>query len=245
MGCASHNKRLPIVAYFKKNLFQQFVIENHVIGFFENPIKLKSGRHSNWYVNWRSITNDVFLIDKLADFIIDFLRDNFPDCETIYGVPEGASKTAIISQYKWAKQQHCQKGSHVLSLGRSLPKQHGDSHDKFFIGMPQGKVAVLEDTTTTGSSLIQSIDTLLDFGIDVTMAIGLTSRSEKQENGATVADVFAKKYNNSISFVSLSDALDLLPLAIADKLPDRKIIQNIMEEFAKYGTAPLQIEIDL
>jgi len=80
--------------------FNNFIIENNVIGLFKEPIVLKSGRESYWYVNWRNIAADVYLLDKLTDYLlsyIDFL-DLKPNC--FYGVPEGASKLGIITQFK-------------------------------------------------------------------------------------------------------------------------------------------------
>jgi len=44
-----------------------------------------------------------FLSDKLSDYVMAFVEDSGlqPDC--FYGVPEGATKLGIITQYKWAK----------------------------------------------------------------------------------------------------------------------------------------------
>ena len=57
---------------FDQNDFNNFVIDNKVIGFFEKPIALKSGRLSSWYVNWRTVAKDVYLTDILADQVIAF-----------------------------------------------------------------------------------------------------------------------------------------------------------------------------
>lgn len=229
------------MTHFSKALFQEFIIHNHVVGFFENPIKLKSGRHSNWYVNWRNITNDAFLLDQLTDHLIHFLKAEWPQCDTLYGVPEGATKTAILTQFKWAKLHHCKNGSHAIAMGRSRPKEHGSANDKFFIGEPKGNVIVLEDTTTTGGSLIQTVDTLLAAHIHVIAAISLTYRSEKRDDGLSVPEYFVKQYQGKIPFVSLSEGLDLLPDAIAEHLPDLKVIEGIKQEFVEYGTELLEI----
>ena len=42
-------------------------------------------------------------------------------------------------------------------MGRGKQKEHGDPKDKFFVGIPNGDTIILEDTTTTGSSLINTI----------------------------------------------------------------------------------------
>ena len=102
---------------FNQEEFNNFILETKVVGFFEEPIKLKSDRISNWYVNWRNVTGDVFLLDKLTDYVIAFTKDLVlqPDC--FYGVPEGATKLGIITQYKWAKEsRRLFSGSHAISM---------------------------------------------------------------------------------------------------------------------------------
>ena len=149
------------MAKFNQQKFNQFILENNVIGFFEEPITLKSGRLSFWYVNWRNVAQDVFLLDKLTDLVINFVEDlNLkPDC--FYGVPEGATKLGILTQYKWAKKSsNFGLASHILPMGRGKPKDHGDLKDRFFVGMPRGETVILEDVTTTGSSLLETIEKL-------------------------------------------------------------------------------------
>ena len=86
---------------FDEKKFADFIIENNVIGFFENPVVLKSGQKSNWYVNWRTPTSDAYLMDQITDFVVKFIKDKGlnPDC--ILGVPEGATKLGVLSQFKW------------------------------------------------------------------------------------------------------------------------------------------------
>lgn len=228
---------------WEQKSFLDFILKNQVVGFFEHPIQLKSGRNSSWYVNWRTITNDVFLIDQLTDYVVNYLKSNWPNCKTIYGVPEGATKTALLAQYKWAKLHHCSLGSHTLSMGRAQPKLHGSPQDQFFIGTPQSPVVVLEDTTTTGASLLKTVDSLLSAQIDVVAALSLTYRSEKTESGLSVPDYFTKKYNNTIPFVSLSDGHEILSQAFKEFKPEKNIIQNIQNEFSQYGTKPLELSV--
>ena len=58
----------------EKHRFYDFIIENNVIGFFDEPLTLKSGRMSYWYVNWRTVAEDVFLLDKVSDFLLSFVK---------------------------------------------------------------------------------------------------------------------------------------------------------------------------
>ena len=111
----------------EKDNFYDFIIKNNVVGFFNEPITLKSGRKSYWYVNWRNIAEDVYLLDKASNFLLLFVKylNLEPNC--FYGVPEGATKLGVITQYKWAfNDKNIQPGKYILSMGRGKPKDHGE-----------------------------------------------------------------------------------------------------------------------
>ena len=236
---------------FNQQAFNDFIINNDVIGFFEKPITLKSGRQSNWYVNWRTIASDVYRLDQLTDFIVAFTQTKLlerklcktPEC--FYGVPEGATKYAVLTQYKWAKQQsNYGPGSHVLAMGRSKPKEHGVPSDRFFIGAPAGATLVIEDTTTTGGSLLETLDKLIAADIEVIAAIGLTNRMERRDDGLSVAEAIAAKQSRgrSISYLNLSSATALLPQAFKRLQPSLAIARAVEAEFREVGIEPLVLE---
>ena len=224
---------------WQKEKFYEFIIENNVIGFFKEPLKLKSGRLSYWYVNWRNVAKDVYLIDKLSDFLISFVKelDLNPDC--FYGVPEGATKLGIITQYKWAKDQLNYKvGTYSLSMGRAKPKDHGDPKDKYFLGNPRGKVIIIEDVTTTGGSLFETIKFLSEIGIKIIAAIGLTNRNEIRDDNKSVEEII-EEYD--IKYHAMSNAIDLLPIAFNKLKPGRKILERVEEYFKKYGIKEIKL----
>ena len=218
-----------------KSRFLEFIIENEVVGFFNEPIKLKSGRLSSWYVNWRTIAQDAFLIDQLTDFIISFVKflNLTPDC--FYGVPEGATKLGIITQLKWAKEQsNYSKGTYLLPMGRGKLKEHGDPKDRFFLGEPKGKVIILEDTTTTAGSLINAIKSLEKLDIDIIASIVLTERNEIRDDGKSVKEILLEE---NVKFFTLSNALEIIPLLKPNKLQSNEI----KDYFKKYGTRQIEL----
>jgi len=224
---------------FNQEEFNQFILENKVIGFFETPITLKSGRPSHWYVNWRNVAEDVFLLDKLTDFVIDFVEDLDlkPDC--FYGVPEGATKLGILTQYKFArKSKNYGLGSHTLPMGRGKPKDHGDPKDRFFVGQPKGSVIILEDVTTTGSSLLETIENLSEAKTQIIAAIGLTNRMELTNDGKSVKEAVELK---EVPYLQMSNAIELLPLAYQKLKPREEIAKEVEEEFEKYGVEKLKL----
>lgn len=224
---------------WSKEKFMQFVLKNHVIGFFKEPITLKSGRLSYWYVNWRNVAEDVFLIDQLSDYLLSYVEFKELSINCFYGVPEGATKLGVITQFKWAKKQReYKKNKYVLSMGRAIPKHHGAPKDKYFLGQPKGNVVVLEDTTTTGGSLIDSIKNLQDLGVNIIAALSLTNRNELREDGLSV-----KEYINNlgIDFFALSDALDLLPLLYKQSDISQEIAKKVEQYFQEYGVEKLTL----
>ncbi|MBU1974906.1 MAG: hypothetical protein KKG59_00725 [Nanoarchaeota archaeon] len=224
---------------FNQKDFNKFIEENNIYGFFEEAITLKSGRTSHFYANWRNVVEDVWLTDRVADYIIAFTKENKLEPDTFYGVPDGATKVGIITQYKWAQAaEKYGKGSHVLAMGRKQPKEHGAAKDKYFVGMPRGKVIVIEDVTTTGGSLLTGLEALKEAGVNVIAVISLTNRMEKRDDGLSVKEAVEKL---GFPFLNMSSSLDLLPLMYLKLNPGDAIGRAIEVEFKKYGVEPLEL----
>ena len=215
---------------WKQESFNEFIKTQKVIGIFDKPIKLASGRLSYWYVNWRKITSDAYLLDVLTDYIISFISYLGLNPKCFYGVPEGGTKLGIITQFKWAKmQKNFNPGNYPISMGRGKQKEHGDPRDRLFIGLPEGEVVILEDVVTTGGSLIKTIEKLDELNINIISVIGLTSRNELRDDGTNIKDIILQ-YN--IPFYAMSNAIELLPhLEMKSEIKN-----NIIEYFKKYGT---------
>ena len=219
----------------EQDSFYNFIINNKVIGFFDELITLKSGRKSYWYVNWRTVAEDVFLLNAVSDYILLFVKHLNLKPDLFYGVPEGATKLGIITQYKWAlKDTKIKPGMYTLSMGRGKPKEHGELKDKYFLGIPKGNVILLEDTTTTGGSMLQTIDDLAKVNVNIIAAIGLTNRNEIRDDGFTVEEALK---NEGVQYYSMSSAIDLLP-----KLEPNPIVATHIENyFKKYGQKEIKL----
>tara|TARA_A100001015_G_C14910495_1_gene680279 strand:- start:498 stop:1103 length:606 start_codon:yes stop_codon:yes gene_type:complete len=192
---------------FNQHAFNNFILDHDVVKEFETPITLKSGKKSNLYVNWRTVAEDAYLMDQLSDFILAFHHEKQLDIDTFYGVPEGATKLGIITQFKFAKQNKWQKSSHQLAMGRAKPKEHGDPKDRLFVGAPRGNICVLEDVTTTGGSLITCIENLKHQGYPIAAAIGLTNRDEFRDDGKSVKKALA---DLGTPYYEMSNAKEIL-----------------------------------
>lgn len=222
-----------------KRKFIEFIVDSDVVGFFEKPITLKAGGISHWYANWRTVGGDVYLTDKLADFLLDFIEVKGIEYDVIYGVPEGATKLATIAQYKWAQRQDgFGPGSHVLLMGRGAAKGHGLAKDKRYLGEPKGRAVVIEDVTTTASSVISAVQALQEDGVDVVAVVSLTNRLMRREDGKSAAEAVAEL---NAPFYSMSTAAELLP-RVADKIqPGAKVRDYINREFKESGTVRMEL----
>ncbi|MFH1700593.1 MAG: phosphoribosyltransferase family protein [Candidatus Zixiibacteriota bacterium] len=224
---------------FNQNDFNEFVVSNGVYGFFDNAITLKSGRLSHFYANWRNVVEDAWLTEILIGHLLAFVEDKGIAVETYYGVPEGATKLGILAQFESARRSaDYSQGSHSLAMGRAKPKDHGAPRDRYFVGMPRGKTLVLEDVTTTGGSLISTLDFLIEAGVEVIGVISLTNRMEKRNDGLSVEDIFAQK---NIPFYCMSSALDVLPIVYEKLKPGVEIAKAIESEYEEYGLAKIRL----
>lgn len=221
---------------FDQEKFNSFLVAEGFIGFFENPITLKSGRQSYWYANLRNSTKDIETKDKLIGFILDFVEDNSLEPDFFYGVPEGATKTALFATDTYAKG----KGKNaLLVMGRGKPKEHGAPKDKYFIGnIPEGSnIVVIEDVTTTGGSLLSALEVFKQMDVNILCAVGLVNRNELRDDKKSVKE---KVEELGIKYLCMANAVDLLPIAAKDMNPSPEILKKVEEGFERYGVQPLK-----
>jgi len=218
--------------------FDNFIMENGIVGFFSEPIKLKSGRISYWYVNWRNVAEDVFLMNELSNFLLEFIEYLKLDPDCFYGVPEGATKLGIISQFKWAMSKNPKKHQYKLVMGRANPKEHGDPKDRYFLGEPSGKIIILEDVTTTGGSLLSTIEKIQEINGEIISAIGLTNRDELRDDKKSVKEAVKEK---GVDYYSMSNALELLPKIVEKEKLAPDIIEHVRTYFNNHGIKSIKL----
>jgi len=211
-----------------KEQWLSFVCQRGVLGFFAQPVTLRSGRVSHWYVNWRDVAEDVWALDQCVTFLLEFVAGLPEAPDTIFGVAEGASKLALLAQYRYAKQSsHFGPQTHCLAMGRGKLKTHGASKDRYFLGVPRGKTLLIEDVTTTGDSLLGALETLREAEVDVIGALCLTDRCEQRADGQRLSDILGAL---GIPFWSMSDIRTLLPLVWKQSPPPVELQPAILAE---------------
>lgn len=223
---------------FNQEEFNKFLIENNVVGFFPEGRTLKSGRFSYWYINCRNLAGKVGVTDKTASFLLAFIKEKGLECDYIYGVPEGVSTLAVVANYKKGITES--NNEQALVIGRGKPKEHGDPKDKYFIGpaKPGDKVVVVEDVTTTGGSMLKTLDFLKETGIEVLAVVALANRMEVRDDKTTVAQAVEEK---GTKYFSMSDANQLMPLAIEKENLEKEFLEKFQEKYNEVAIKKINV----
>lgn len=212
-------------AKFDEKNFIEFLVENKCIGFFEEPIKLSSGQESSWYVNLRELQENFEKLDEFASFVKDFVVSRNLDKYPLVGVPESATLPAIEVNKKL--------GFKDFIFLRSQLKSHGVSGKFPYSLSPidvKGKTFnLLEDTATTGDSVITTALHLYEGGAKVNSIIVVCYREDRRWGGA-----FPEKYITNylgVPVYCMSRARNILPIAIEKLKPNKKVIESLMKEY--------------
>lgn len=215
-----------------RRALERLMIEHGVVGFFEEAITLRSGRQSHWYVNWRKAASDAFILEQVAEIVWQAIQALAlqPDC--VCGVPEGATKLGLLVQLQLAKASpNYGPGSCQLPMLRGKPKTHGAVADRDFVGKPQGRMILIEDVTTTGMSLIETVDRLQESEIEIVAAMSLTDRQSPQDPARPV-DVMLRE--RGIPFFPIVRADTLLDVAIEALQPAPAIAESVRRELTSF-----------
>jgi len=226
-----------------QDVFNNFMLQQGVIGVHTESITLASGRKSNWYANCRTLLNTFKRIHQLSDFVLAFAKEKGLEFDYFFGVPEGATKLADVLNFKRGLLED--QPQQRLVMGRAKPKEHGSVQDKYFIGeIKEGdKVLVIEDVTTTGQSLIKTIGQLKEAGAIVVGALALVDRMEKRDDGVSVEQALS---DQGVLFFRLSKGTELLKRYVQEKeaekglVLDQNVLKQIEVEFTVFGVEPLE-----
>ena len=136
----------------------------------DGPFTLRSGAVSEWYVDARQTTFDGdggWLVGEAVLEVLD------PDVDAVGGMTMGADPIAVAT----ALVAHHQ-GRHLHSFSiRKTAKEHGTGGRLVGPVGPGDRVAIVEDTTTSGGAAIEAAEAAVDAGLIVSQAITLVDRS--------------------------------------------------------------------
>lgn len=134
---------------------------------------LASGKTSDFYVDARQTTLHAEGARLVADLIITRLH---PDVIAVGGLTMGADPVVCSVA---AMSTVMGKPIHGFLI-RKEPKGHGtNQYCEGLANVPRdGKVAIVEDTTTTGGSLLRAVERARMAGLDVVQCITVVDREE-------------------------------------------------------------------
>lgn len=147
----------------------------------DGPFTLRSGDVSDWYVDARQTTFDGAGAAHVGEAVLGVLRD---DVRAVGGMTMGADPIAVATAMVAASRGRDLKAFSI----RKESKDHGVGGRLVGPIDESMPLAILEDTTTTGSAAVEAARYLLDLGFEIVQAIALVDRSggRARENFARV-----------------------------------------------------------
>lgn len=150
------------------DLLVQHLIDNALRT--DGPFTLRSGAVSDWYLDARQTTFDGHGARLVGEAVLSLLE---PDVRAVGGLTMGADPIAVATAIAAASQGRDLKAFSI----RKETKGHGTGGRLVGPVDSSMPVAVLEDTTTTGSAAIEASTVLLEQGFRIVQAIALVDRS--------------------------------------------------------------------
>lgn len=136
----------------------------------DGPFTLRSGVTTDWYLDARQTTFSGDGARLVGRVVLDHVE---PEVEAVGGLTMGADPVAIAAAIAAAE-----AGRSVRAFSiRKEAKDHGTGGRLVGPVSPGTAVAMLEDTTTTGSALLEAISVARSEGLEIVQAIALIDRS--------------------------------------------------------------------
>lgn len=150
----------------KEQIIKKAVVHGKVI--------LSSGKEANYYVDLRRVTLDAEAAPLVGEVMLDLLKDW--DYEAVGGLTLGADPVATAMMHVAA--QHGKKiNSFVV---RKAEKQHGLQRRIEGPDVKGRRVVAVEDTSTTGGSVLAAVEALREAGAIVVGVAVIVERGAKQ-----------------------------------------------------------------
>jgi orotate phosphoribosyltransferase len=164
----------------KEQIIRKAVVHGKVI--------LSSGKEADYYVDLRRVTLDAQAAPLVGEVMLDLLKDW--DYDAVGGLTLGADPVAIAMMHVAA-----QRGKKIDSfVVRKAEKQHGLQRRIEGPDVRGRRVVAVEDTSTTGGSVLSAVEALREAGATVVGVAVIVERGAKQaihEAGLEYRSAFA------------------------------------------------------
>jgi len=151
----------------KEEILKKAVVHGKVI--------LSSGKEADYYVDLRRVTLDSTAAPLVGEVMLELTKDL--DFEAVGGLTLGADPVATAMMHVAA-----QKGRKIDAfVVRKAEKAHGLQRRIEGLDVKGRKVLAVEDTSTTGESVLAAVDALKEAGAIVVGVAVIVERGAKQK----------------------------------------------------------------
>lgn len=150
----------------KEQIMKKAVVHGKVI--------LSSGKEADYYVDLRRVTLDAEAAPLVGEVMLDLLKDW--DYEAVGGLTLGADPVAVAMMH--VAGQHGKKIDAFVV--RKAEKQHGLQRRIEGPDVKGRRVVAVEDTSTTGGSVLTAVEALREAGAIVVGVAVIVERGAKQ-----------------------------------------------------------------
>ena len=203
--------------------FIQYALDCGVLKFGE--FTLKSGRISPYFFN-TGLFNTGAQLDKLGQFYAQALINANAQIDVLYGPAYKGIPLVSATSIAYSRLQ----GDIPFAFNRKEAKDHGEGG--LLVGAPlQGKVWILDDVITAGTSVRESVEIICSANATVSGVVIALDRQEKGQNQLSavqeVINLFGIPVLAVISLIEIIEFIKHDP-RFSDKLP---IIQAYRKEY--------------
>ena len=201
--------------------FISYALDSGVLRFGE--FKLKSGRTSPYFFN-TGLFNTGLQLGKLGQFYAQALIQSGIAVDILYGPAYKGIPLVSATSIAYAQLA----GEDIpFAFNRKEAKDHGEGG--VLVGAPlQGKVIILDDVITAGTSVRESIEIINKAGAVPTGVLIALDRQEKgQNNNSAIQEVEQQFGIPVVSIVSLANIVDYLTANASDQVNNIKAYQQL------------------
>jgi len=200
--------------------FISYALDCGVLKFGE--FQLKSGRTSPYFFN-TGLFNTGAQLGKLGQFYAQALIQSGINPDILYG-----------PAYKGIPLVSATSIAYVQITGKDIPfafnrkevKDHGEGGS--LVGAPlQGRVIILDDVMTAGTSVRESVDIIRNAGATPAGVLIALDRQEKGQNDSSAIQEVQDRFNMPvIAIITLANIIDYLTAVASDQLNAIKNYQH-------------------
>ena len=213
-----------------KKEFIDFLVEAQALKF--GDFVTKSGRNTPFFINLGCF-NDGRQLQKLGGFYAETIFDNFgKDVDVLFGpayngIPIATATAIALSEKFGVNVRYCSNRKEV--------KDHGDTGILLGSKLQDGdRVVIVEDVTTAGTSVYETMDIIKDMGVKV---VGLVVSVDRMERGKTeksaIAELSSAFNFKGTAIVNMAEVTEYL--SKEKGVLDKDKLDKIADYYKQYG----------